>query len=220
MRKSIIAMLALVCGLITATEIHAFSNNLTGFYLGPDLGYAVANMKLKYINSPLARNIDDDASIFGPLAGLHAGYQKDTNTMLIGGEIYLTLGSIKGTIKDRNTPLLTIKTTRNMGFGGAFKLGAKINRMIFYGKLAGDFSQFKLKLQDSTFNESSKKYLFGVGPGLGVEGLVSKSLILGAEWTLLMYQSKNMLSQLNGVPITMKIKPMVSEFKIRLSMKI
>lgn len=238
MKKSVFAFLAFVCGLLSFNAAQAFSNNMTGFYLGPDLGYGVANVKLKYINPlisipnvnlPPLRNIDDDAAIFGPFAGLHVGYQKDTNAIVFGGEIYLTLGSLTGKIRDRNPTFpLEIQTTRNFGFGGAFKLGGKLNKIVLYAKLAADFSQFRLKLQDAVIfppvnialKKTNSKYLFGVGPGLGVEGLVSKSLILGAEWTLIAYQSKNMITQANGIPITAKIKPMVSEFRLRLSMKL
>jgi hypothetical protein len=239
MRKVLAALVLVGFGLMGSKPVVAFSNNMTGFYIGPSLGYAVGSVKTKYINPsilpPSLQNINDDAGLFGPFAGLQAGYQKDTGAMVIGGELYMSFGSVQGTLKDNGlpitlpaniTPLLNsllaskIKTTRNFGFGGAFKLGAKMNKIVFYGKVALDFSNFKMKIQNGVFKGTNSKYLFGMGPGLGVEGLVSKSLILGAEWTMLMYQSKSFFNQLQGVPVTAKLKPIVAEFKIRLNVKI
>jgi hypothetical protein len=235
MRKLLGTLVLIGYGLLSYESAKAFSSNMTGFYLGPDLGYAVGSVKTKYINSSTLQNLNDDAGLFGPFAGLHAGYQKDTEVMVIGGELYMNFGSINGTLKYNGLPislpgnltplvnnLLTskIKTTRNFGYGGAFKLGAKLNRIVFYAKVALDFSKFQMKIKNGVFNGSNNKYLFGVGPGLGVEGMVSKSLILGAEWTMLMYQGKSFFNQLSGIPVTGKLKPTVGEFKIRLSVKV
>ena len=94
MRKLLAALVLIGYGLVSCKPAEAFSNNMTGFYLGPDLGYAVGSVKTKYINPFSLQNLNDDAGLSGPFAGLHAGYQKDTEVMVIGGELYMSFGSM------------------------------------------------------------------------------------------------------------------------------
>src|SRR5262245_24855036 len=146
MKKIIRALLCLSLSQCALSYSYAFSNNLTGFFVGPQLGYSMGKDKLKYRRAGV-HNINSDHSITGAVGGLFAGYQKDTESVVFGGEIFVDLGSVKGKLNDREH-LLKIDFKRSWGYGAAAKIGGKINKLVLYGKFLLEYTNFQAKVQD------------------------------------------------------------------------
>lgn len=222
MKRIIGILMMLNLGVWSNTNCNAnscnMSGNMSGFYFGPQLGISTGPVKLKYQRSNV-HNFKDDHNNHGIVAGLFAGYQKVSGMFVLGAEMYFDISKTEGTFNDKLNPL-EIKFKKSWDVGAAAKIGAKMNRLVVYGKLVIDNSSFHTKISDNGQVKKAKKYLLGFGPALGIEGMVSPNMMLGLEGTLLTYSNKNFITQIGGQPATAKFKPTLLTLKLRLAIKL
>jgi len=135
-------------------------------------------------------------------AGLYAGYNMQVGQLVVGGEGYVSLDSTKKTLYDdtANAANPQFKSTlkRSMFYGLAARLGFVVSpSTMLYARLAAESGKWTLNSiatgdtgttgntngVSAANNVSSSKNGVYFAPGLGIETVVAKNLLLRAEGT-------------------------------------
>ncbi len=136
-------------------------------------------------------------------AGLYAGYNMQMGQMVVGGEAYVSLDSTKKTLYDdtanASNPQFNVKLKRTMFYGLAARFGFVVSpSTMLYARLAAESGKWTLNsiaAPDTSANgnaaanaaaannvSNSKNGVY-FSPGLGIETVVAKNLLLRAEGT-------------------------------------
>ena len=130
-----------------------FGTDWSGAYVGAQVGYG--NM-----NSDGAVNDSGD----GALGGVHAGYQYDMGSLVLGGELDYNAADIK---LDNNNGSID-KLARLRG-----KVGYDLGRTMVYGTAGAAYGE--INLAGTSFDEN------GYTVGAGVDYMLTDNVILGGE---------------------------------------
>ncbi|MGR3572107.1 outer membrane protein [Brevirhabdus sp.] len=130
-----------------------FGNDWSGAYVGAQVGYG--NM-----NSDGAVN----GSGNGPLGGVHAGYQYDMGSLVLGGELDYNAADIS---LDNNNGSID-KLARLRG-----KVGYDLGRTMVYGTAGAAYGE--INLAGTSYDEN------GYTVGAGVDYMLTDNVILGGE---------------------------------------
>ena len=136
-------------------------------------------------------------------AGLYAGYNMQMGQMVVGGEAYVSLDSTKKTLYDDTAnaanPMFKVTLKRSVFYGLAARFGFVVSpSTMLYARLAAESGKWTMNsvaapsvansasaatasAGANTMNGTKNGIYFA--PGLGIETVVAKNLLLRAEGT-------------------------------------
>lgn len=205
-------------GLLTASVLTAnisyASSDMSGFYLGGNLGYGSGSTHL------LAKDDENPSDISkfkfgskGIVGGFHAGFRTMVNKFVVGleGSASLNKSNRSNMTLNEGTEVTRLSIKRKDSFGVSSHFGPIINNWLVYGKVGYEGAKFSLRAQENSDIKHNTHRLNGFVPGIGCETLLSDNVMLGAEWSYSMYKNKKFEDS--------KIKARIGDFKLRLSYK-
>jgi opacity protein-like surface antigen len=202
-----------------ATSAVADSKNMTGVYVGGNIGYGAGTDHTKFINNAARVDIKRDTGMNGVVGGVHLGLQKDFGQFVAGLEGSASLSNTKGSFSS-GIARTTFKRKNALGVAG--RLGVKLNCWLVYAKLGYENAKFASHLNNFNVVPSSagkNKRLNAFVPGIGFETMLNNNVLIGGEWTYSLYDGKNFNNTLRGVNVSDKHKPRIGDFKLRLGYK-
>ena len=177
--------------------------NTTSKYDGKNTAGTSANKNLNTTYSTSGNTFQSGKNSNAGQAGLYTGYNMQMGQMVVGGELYVSLDSTKKTLYDdtANTPnpQFNVKLKRTMFYGLAARFGFVVSpSTMLYARLAAESGKWTLNSiaapdtssngnaganTAASNNVSNSKNGVYFSPGLGIETVVAKNLLLRAEGT-------------------------------------
>jgi outer membrane immunogenic protein len=216
--SKIITLIATSAVAVTlATSAVADSKNMTGFYVGGNVGYGSGTDKIQFNNNPTRVNARSDRGMKGAVGGLHLGFQKDFGQFIAGLEGAASLSNTKGSDSfstARVSGSSAFKRKNALGIAG--RLGVKLNSWAVFAKLGYENAKFTSSNTFGAFSASKNKRLNAFVPGVVLETVLCNNVMIGGEWTYSLYDGKNFSK---STVANDKHKPRIGDFKLRLGYK-
>lgn len=211
--------------LFTIPKAHTACHNLSGAYIGLGLGGNVAGNVLYSASEndgPIFKSTD---SITGFLGGLILGIQKETGPVVIGAEIVTAYSDATAKTKKNGREFTA---DQNLSVELAARFGVKVAEATqVYFRLGVQNTEFKHKVpvneQATGIKTKHKKRMTGLLLGVGIEGKITDSFMLGLEFRHTLYKEEKLNLKGDIAPIisaTDRFKPSVSAVMVRLIYKI
>ena len=151
-----------------SNEANAQTINWSGFYVGGDLGYGGSRFK-STISQP-----GEDKTAKGFVGGVHAGYNWQMGSLVLGGEVDFSATGISTNISDNHFKTDVLASLRG-------RLGFAFNQILIYGTGGVGVAHGKVYSSDSS---TSNKRFNKVRPvlGAGAEYALNNNFSLRAEF--------------------------------------
>lgn len=222
---SLVSALFISALTLMITPLHSACHNLSGAYVGVGLGSNIAGNVLYGASENDNAVFKSTEAINGFLGGIILGVQKEAGPIVLGAELVTAYST--ATVKQRNGGReFAADQALSVELGARFGLKiAQTNQLYF--RLGVESTEFKRKFPVDAvaigIDSNEKKRMTGLLLGVGFEGKLNDSFMLGVEFRHTMYAEEKVSlkgTTLPSIEVTDRFKPTVSAVMVRLLYKI
>ena len=159
----------------------------TGAYVGIDLGGAWHDGSSDTLTSTAAHAFDDFDDVLGSdgslLGGIHAGYDMQFGSFVVGGLLEAAIVDLDETFDDGANDVL-VESSIDYLASAKLRLGYAFNRLLVYGTAGASMTSYHINAIDRVADDegSLSETMFGYNVGLGMEYAATQHIALKLDY--------------------------------------